>query len=204
MEAIMTDSTLALEDLRAIRRMVADTRRSTGRHWVYLLVWGVLGVVASVASQLLLAEGREAGIPVVWAVYFAVASLISAWFGTRERDRTRTTTFAGRVLSVAWAAIAATIAALCFAAFALDALPPTIIPGAVALLLATGLCVMGAVLEFRPLYGAAVLWWIGALAMMARPHEAFVIQAVVLLLGYLLPAALLRREVARDDGTIAD
>ncbi len=79
------------------------------------------------------------------------------------------------------------------------AVHPAAIPGAIALVLASGLCIMGVVLEFRPLYAAAALWWVGGLVMMAHPQEAFAVEVVMLLLGYLLPAALLWRATARDD-----
>ena len=66
-------------------------------------------------------------------------------------------------------------------------------------LVAAGLCVMGALLELGMLYVAAVLWWVGGFVMLLRPREAFAVQTALLVLGYLAPAELLRRQLVADD-----
>src|SRR5689334_51863 len=121
------------------------------------MIWGVLGVGASAASQAVLNAGAEERLTLVWAAFLIVGLAATAMFSRREQGRTRTRTFAERVLSATWVAIAITLVAFCAGALVLGAMPAAAIPGAVAFLLATGLSVMGAVLEFRLLYGAAAL-----------------------------------------------
>jgi uncharacterized membrane protein len=195
----MPDDAVSLDELRTIRRMIAGTRRSTVRHWVYLLVWGVLGVVASVASQLLVETSHERQLWLVWTLYVVLGAAASALFGRRERERTRVLTFVGRTLSVTWIAIGVTIALVSVWTLVFETLPPLLLPGVIALLLAIGLCVMGALLEFRGLFFAAVLWWVGGLVMLLRPRDAYAVQTALLILGYLLPAEILRRQLADDD-----
>jgi hypothetical protein len=196
--APMSDATPALDELRAIRRMIADTRRSTGQHWAYLVIWGVLGVVASLVSDVLLRHGRVSALWSVWGAYVLVGAAAARLFGDRERERARGRTFASRVLGATWTAIGITSVLVCLAA-GTGSLPPQSIPGVVALLVATGLCAMGALLEFPLLYGAATLWWAGGALMLLRPTEAFTVEAGLFFLGYLLPASLLRRGLTRDD-----
>jgi len=167
---------------------------------MYLFVWGVPGVVASVTSQLLLGTSHAPQIGLVWALYVVVGAAASLILGRREQELTRVLTFAGRVLSATWIAIGVTLALLvCTSVFVPGALPPRFLPGVIAFLLAIGLYVMGVLLEFRGLYAAATLWWAGGLVMVFWPNEAYVVHAALLVVGYLLPAEMLRRQLTDDD-----
>ncbi len=190
-----TDGVPALEELRAIRRMIAETRRSAERHWIGLVIWGVPGLIACLISNYFLATGRAELIGTAWLGFLVTGLLLTIAYSLRERGRARVVTVAARILDVTWAAVLMTLLTIVGS----GAVEPLHVPGVIALVLASGLCVMGAVLEFRPLYAAAVLWWVGGIAMTARPGEAFLIEAALLVLGYLFPAALLWRATARDD-----
>ena len=194
----MSDDVASLEELRAIRSMIAETRRSTGRDWVYLVVWGALGVVASLISQMIVGTTHEQGLWLVWAVYGIAGNIVSSLFARHEERQTRIRTFASRALSTTWTAIGVTVAVIWIVAI-YGPLPAVLIPGLVALLIAIGVSVMGVLLEFTPLYAAAVLWWVGGLVMLLRPDEAFALLTGLLVLGYLAPAVLLRSQLAADD-----
>lgn len=195
----MTDSIPDLDELRAIRRMVAETRRSAERHWMSLAIWGVAALVASLLSHYMILTAREQLIGHVWFGFWIVGSALAFLYGLRERRQTRIVTVAARTLDAAWTAILITMLLLVTS----GAVASHQIPGAIALVLASGLWIMGGVLEFKPLYWSAALWWFGGLLMMGNPRQAFAIEVVLLLLGYLLPAALLRRAMAEDDALAA-
>jgi hypothetical protein len=77
-------------------------------------------------------------------------------------------------------------------AVALSLLPPVALV-VLPLLAGAGCFVTAAMLQERLLYAAAALWWIGGLAMMARPGLTFAILALLFGFGYLLPAYLMKR-----------
>jgi hypothetical protein len=198
MEAAMLDDATTLDQLGAIRAMINDTRRSTAEHWSYLLTWGVLGVIAAMASQLLLDSSHEMMIWLVWSGYWLLASVISGLVARRSERRTRTRTFVDRLLRATWQAVGIMIGLLWFATL-IGAVPVMHMPAMIVWTAAVGLCVMAAALEFPILYAAAGLWWIGGVYALLRPRQAFAVVAVLLVLGYLVPAAMLRRQVAKDD-----
>jgi hypothetical protein len=196
----MLDDATALDQLSAIRAMINDTRRSAAHHWMYLLIWGGLGVVAALASHVLLHTPHDAAIWLVWLAYSLVGSVVSSAFGLRAERRARTRTFIDRIMSAVWNAIGITIILLWLAAL-IGALPVQFLPAMIVLVAASGLCVMGAVLEFWMLYAAAGLWWAGGVYTLFHPMESFLVVAVLIVLGYLVPAAMLRRQVATDDAS---
>ena len=194
----MLDEATAAEQLSAIRAMIADTRRSATDHWTYLLIWGVLGVIAALVSELLRDTPYDAAVWLVWAGYWLVAAALSHLFGRRAERRAGARTFIGRILSAAWNAVGTTIGAL-WVATLIGILPMGVMPAMIAWTIAGALLVMAAALEFPALSAAAGLWWAGGAYTLFRPQQTFVVFAVLIVLGYLVPAALLRRQVAADD-----
>lgn len=194
----MLDEATALDQLSAIRAMINDTRRSAAHHWIHLMVWGVLGVIAAIASQLLLDTAHGAAIWLVWCTYWIVGSSLSTLIGVRTERRTRTRTFIDRIMSATWNAVSVTILLLLLAA-SIGALPVQFLPAMIVLVAAAGLCINGALLEFWMLYAAAGLWWAGGVYTLFYPAQAFLVVAVLIVLGYLAPAVMLRRQVAADD-----
>jgi hypothetical protein len=194
----MLDEATAVDQLSAIRAMIADTRRSATDHWAHLLIWGALGMVAAIASELLRDTAHDAAIWLVWSGYWLAASVLSYLFGRRVERRAGARTFIGRILAAVWNAVGATIGAL-WVATLVGILPLLVLPGMIAWTVAGGLFVMAAALEFPALSVAAGLWWVGGAYALFRPHQTFVVFAVLIVLGYLVPAVLLRRQVAADD-----
>jgi len=66
-----------------------------------------------------------------------------------------------------------------------------------------GVFITGALFEERVLYAAGLLWWCGALVVLAAPQHVYLIEAALLLFGYLLPAYLIRNRAARDGHSAA-
>ena len=194
----MFDEATAVSQLSAIRAMIADTRRSATDHWTYLMIWGGLGVVAAAVSHLLLGGPHAAAIWLVWSAYWVVGSVLSNRFGRRAERRTGTRTFIGRILGATWNAGGVTIG-LVWLAVLTGTLPVACMPAMILWVAAGGLCVMAAALEFPALFAAAGLWWIGGVYTLFRPQQTFLAFAVLVVVGFLAPAALLRRRVAADD-----
>jgi hypothetical protein len=191
----MSEHDQALEDLRLIRRMIDDTRQTAGQLWVYLSIWGGLGIVASIVSHWLVLLARYEQISSVWGLYVLVGGVLSFAFARRIGRQERVLSFVDRSLAMTWIAIGITIVLLMVASLALGAAAS--VPPFVAFLLGAGLFISGALIEWRPLYAAAVIWWVGGLVMLMRPHEVFLIETVLLLGGYLVPAYILSRQPDR-------
>jgi hypothetical protein len=64
----------AMEDLRVVRRMIDETRSNVGRTWFVFALFGVLGVIASFVSHVLVSR-TPALVWIPWAA-FAVLGLI--------------------------------------------------------------------------------------------------------------------------------
>ena len=188
----MDTQTEATEHLRVIRRMMEQTRRrGTEDNWIPFVIWGVGGLLAALVSQLLADWGRWDLVYIPWNVYWPAGILISVLVGRGGRHSYQAGGFIARAIFMTWTAVGITMLLVSFAV-AVSLLPPVAL-AILASLAGVGCFVTGAMLQERLLYSAAVLWWVGSLAMMARPSLTFAILALLFAFGYLLPAYLMRR-----------
>jgi hypothetical protein len=182
----------ATEHLRAIRRMMEQTRqRGTEDNWIPFVIWGIGGLLASLASQVLTDRGRWDLVYIPWNVYWPAGLLLSVWLGRGRRHSFQAGGFIARAILMTWTAVGITML-LVSLAVALSLLPPVAL-GVLPLLAGAGCFVTAAMLQERLLYAAGALWWIGGLAMMARPGLTFAMLALLFGFGYLLPAYLMKR-----------
>lgn len=200
----MNEQAQASEDLRIIRQMIEQTRRSTGQHWTEFFIWGFFGILASLASHVLMVMERYEDIGIPWILYMPICLVLTLLVEWRKTHRTRIRTFVGRAIGLTWTAITVTILLVWFASGVLGAVPLMFTGGMIALLIGAGVFSTGAMTESRPLYLAAALWWAGGIFMMIRPREMFLIEIVLLLFGMLLPGYLLRRQFMQGEVSDAE
>ena len=190
----MTDTASAVEEIRIIRRMIETSRRNTTSLRIPLLVYGGLGVVASLVSHALLSQGREQAIGFVWMAFLVLGLTASAFLLRRREKRGRIVSFVDRALAVLWIGVGISIVLVAITHAAREPSPAFV--AVIAYFIALALCASGKLMEWPPLYAAAGVWWAGGVVMWFRPHDVFLIEAVLMVVGYLLPAYLLG---GRDD-----
>ena len=187
------DQKQALEELRIIRQMMErTTRRWTGEGFAIWAVWGIGGIVAALASEVLVTTGRHFPIPILWNVYWIVGLVLTISFARRYRNAfgQRVTTFGGRVLAYVWIAVGVSLlATFCASTYmrSFATLPTTWIT-----MVGTGVYITGAVLQERIFSLAGVVWWFGAVAALFFPEHVYLIEAALMLFGFLLPAWIIR------------
>jgi len=197
------DQKQALEDLRIIRQMMErTTRRWTGEGFMIWAVWGVGGIVGSLASEVLVRTARPHLIPLVWNLYWFAGLLLTILFARRYRKAQgrRLISFGGRVIGFVWVAVGVSLLmTFCASTYlrSFAALPVTWIT-----IVGTGVYITGAILQERIFSFAGVVWWLGALAALFLPEYVYLIEAALMFFGYLLPAWIVRNRGA-DGGSSA-
>lgn len=192
----MKDRDTALEEIRVVREMIEATRQRLRGAWVPFLIFGVLGILACLTSQLLLAVDASSWIGLPWLAFLLLGVVaLRGW--SRRWSSSGRTPFVGRMLANLWRGVAMALLALWIAAAASGALNA----GQLGTMIVLGLGVFasGRLIDYAPLSWSAGLWWLGALVTAVRPDLLFVAQAVVIGLSYLLPAwGLYREEVGEE------
>jgi len=193
----MQETTSALDEIRIIRRMMGEARRSTEGLRIPLLTFGLLGVATSLASHALLSSGRSDLIGLAWLAFAVIGTATSLALLRRRSGRTRVVSFVDQTIGMLWIGVGVSVGIATTGFFAVGADGAVFPLAVIASIIALGLWVSAKLMDWSPLYAAAALWWAAAVLMLIRPAEAFLIEAGALAAGYLLPAYLLH---GRSDG----
>lgn len=179
--------------LRLIDEMLQQAKRSFSRMSFYFLLWGGLLLVATLAEYAM----NRAGLPngwLGWPILGTLGGIISAVHGSREGRKAGASTFTDRVFMWVWLAFTLTLVIVIISSVQVGQRPGPW----VSILTAMPTMISGGILRFRPLIIGGVLFWVfGLLALFQWPEHGALLFALALLLGYIVPGFLLKRQ---EDG----
>ena len=184
------NETHALEEIRIIRRMLADTRHRVARTgWLHHVLLGASGTLIGLGDWLLIVTGHV-GHPfmpaVVYWIVFSPLSMLANWYGARQGIAS----LAGRTIGTTWMAIGNAIFASAFAAW-LAGVPGSFESAVIAFLVAAALLITGFLIEVAWLYNIfGFLWFFGGFLMIYAPAWIDLIHAALFFISFLIPGYL--------------
>lgn len=190
------DANLAPEQsLKLIESMIGQAKRSFQRMSFYFLLWGILLILAMLATYFLRDADPATGKGAPWGVAGFAGGIISMVYGARQGRRERVTNAMDRLIGWLWASFVITM----FITIAVS-LSAHRDPGPMITLL-TGVptFMTGQFMRFRPLIIGGIIFWVAG-TVMHFTQDALaltVIYCAAMVLGYILPGLLLKR---KEDG----
>src|SRR5713226_46366 len=165
------------------------------------MIWGVEGVLASAASEILIDTGHPELTWIAWSSYWPICVPLTLYFARRElRGPRRPLTFISRAIGAVWMAMGAAflIAGL---AIVIVKVPEAAAAAIMMTIAGSGVFITGALIEGRIIYGSGMLWWCGALVALIWPHHFYLLETALMLFAYLLPGYILRLRAIRSEDT---
>lgn len=181
------------QSLKLIEDMIGQAKRSFSRMSFYFLLWGCLLLVATLTEYFVGAAGLSNGW-LGWPILGTLGGVVSAVHGAREGRKSGVSTFTDRVFMWIWSAFTLTLVIVIISSVAVDQRPGPWVS------IITGMptFITGGILRFRPLMAGGVLFWVfGLLALFVWPEHGALLFGLALLLGYIIPGILLKRQ---EDG----
>ncbi|UFH56638.1 hypothetical protein [Spirosoma sp. KNUC1025] len=183
------DPTMSAEDsLRIITSMIAQVKGNLKQNSFYFLLWGWVIALINMGVYLLLKF--EVAHPYrIWLITIP-AFILSIVYGYRQENRAGVTTHFDRLSAGIWISFSVTIAIVIAFGKAVN----WQIPALVLVIMAAPTLITGLLLRFTPLLvGGAAFWVGGILCFIIKGETQFLISAIVIIIGYLLPGYLLQK-----------
>lgn len=154
----------------------------------YFLLWGWVVMLANLGHFALERFTAYEYPFVVWLLTIP-AALISAWHGIRQKDKTTTRTHLSHLYGEIWIGVGIGIVLSLIFMSKLN-----FNHGAIIMIFAgIGTYMSGRMLKFRPLiFGAIALWLAAVLCFYLPETEQYLVGAIGILAGYLIPGYLLK------------
>jgi Flp pilus assembly protein TadB len=187
------------DSLGIIEQMIAAARnehREKGDGW---LLWGWLLLGASIASVALIELDLRGYISWVWTGMLVVGLLINFVLQLVCKKDERVTTYAAELLRKLSAGFFISLIVMVAASFLIGRHEPRAtgyVFGYFYILYAFWMFIHGSAIRFRPLIFGAVVNWAAALLIfwLHNFYHTMIISSVAILLGYLIPGYMLRRQ----------
>ena len=183
-----SENLTAQQSLDLITNMIKQTQSNLRQNSVYFLLWGWVIAICNLGMYVL-SNFTDFERP-----YFIWLATIPAWIitiiiGSKQSKSSTVTTHLDNINMWLWIALAISIF-------------PSILFGSkigwminAVVLMPVGLCtfVSGILLRFKPLiFGGIVIWIAGALCYWVAPIDQYLVGALAMILGYLVPGYMLR------------
>jgi hypothetical protein len=191
MSEFMEDKNISPEDsLLIIQSMIDKAKNTVADNSFYFLLWGWIVFAACIGQFILKVVFQSPYHPIVWSICI-IAVVFSILHGVKEGRRTRVRTYVDESLDYLWISITITYVLI---GFAFARIGWQNCYTFYILLYAMGTYVTGRVLKFPPLVWGAIGAWLLAIASYFAPFDYnILICAVAILVSYIIPGHLLRR-----------
>ncbi len=183
-----TENLTAQQSLDLISTMIKQTQSNLTQNSIYFLLWGWVIAICNLGMYLLM---RFTDFQYPYAIWLLTipAWIITIIIGSKQSKSSMIKTHLDSINMWLWIALGISIC-------------PTIFFGAkigwminAVVLMPVGLCtfVSGILLRFKPLiFGGIIIWIAGALCYLVAPIDQYLVGALAMILGYLVPGYMLR------------
>lgn len=178
------------ESLALITEMIGQAKRNVAKGGsFYFLLWGWVVMICNLGHYLLWKFDLFEAPYIVWVLTIP-AGIVSMIYGMRQSKESKVTSHLDNLYSMIWLAVF--VGVLIMLAF-MDNINYNI--NAVILSFAgIGTFISGIALRFRPLVlGGIALWIASIIAFNLEPMDQYIVAAVGIFAGYLIPGYLLRK-----------
>ncbi|MEP3389834.1 MAG: hypothetical protein ABJO02_16710 [Reichenbachiella sp.] len=177
------------ESLKIINEMIAEAKNNYEQSGsFYFLLWGWVVMIANL-GHFILDKYTSFEYPFIFWALTIPAGIAAAWYSSKQKKEAQTTTHLSRLYGEVWAALGV---CLILSLFFMSKINYN--HSAVILMLAgVGTYLSGRMLKFRPLVFGAIALWTSAIVCFNLPMtDQYLVGAIGILLGYLIPGYLLK------------
>lgn len=178
------------ESLKIISKAINQTKENIKEQSFYYIMWGWLISIASFTNYLLLLLTDIKKSYITWLILMPIGWIISIVYSKKREKNMKYETQLDTFLKNLWIVIGVSFIGVIYISYTLK-----INPTPFTLLLAgIGTLVSGLTMKFKPLsIGGIILLFFSIISLFVGNYETLLINGIAIILGYLIPAYLLKK-----------
>ncbi len=187
------------EEIKIIHQMIEKTKSDTAESGAELIMWGWLALAACVCLYTLVFLGLPHLAWLPWAVLMPIGAIVQIVKEIKQRKRIRVSTYTDHAISSLWLACSISIFMVAFLAAPLGAVTYEFLTPAISIIIGIAIFTSGQIVEWKLMKICGLVWWSSAVIMMLiHWHLHTGVFAISIILGYLVPGYILRRNYLRN------
>ncbi len=179
------------DSLILITQMINQTKQNYQKSSFYFLLWGWVVIIGDLGHYYLMEFTNYPYPYAIWLISVP-AWIACAVYGTRQSKQVTVKTHIDSLYSFIWISFIFPILVIIFGGTVIG---PYYITGSIMLLAGYAVIITGKLLKFKPtIYGGIVLWITALLALYFHDSTQYLIGAIGVALGYLVPGYMLKNK----------
>lgn len=177
------------ESLDIISKAIGQTKENLKDQSFYFILWGWIVFFASLLNYYLLEFTDYSRPYVAWMILIPIGWIVTFIYSTRREKTQKYETYLDGFLRNLWLVLMVAFILAVFTSVYMGVDPSTL----TLLLAGVGTIVSGLSMKFRPLVIGGVLLWVFTIAtLFVDDGQKLILNSVAVLLGYLVPAYILK------------
>ena len=184
----------AQEEIRLIKEMVEKTRRSTSGSGFYLILWGILVIIAVAVMYLLVYLKQYNLIWIDWFLLMGLGVIITNIISHKAEKEMNYKTYAEENMKHLWFSCGVAFILTGFVFPIAGVYSTDVISILIATIAGVAVFVTGGIYEWNFLKWSGAVWWLSAVMMVfIHPHYRALLFIPATFFGYLLPGIIINR-----------
>ena len=181
----------ALESLKLIQEMITVTKKRIDKESFLVLFWGYFAITGYLMGYVWVQLDKYFFMGLTWGLLTIIGIIVSLIYIRTKTKKERIKTYVDDCLKYTWMGYGITVAI--FMVFLIKFQDFTLINPIGLLLAGLPTFITGGVIKFKPLMiGGIVFWLFGILAFFITSDWQYLICALAIVLGYLIPGYMLK------------
>jgi hypothetical protein len=179
------------ESLELIERFIRRNKEDFRDQSFYFLLWGWLVAICCLVYFFLMQYSSLTNAWIVWPVTMSLGVIGTLWYVYTYERKKEVETHSDGFLKHLWMVVGFSFIPMIF----LNVIQKDSPVGYIMLLAAIGTMITGLTIRFKPLIWGGVVFFLAAIvAPFITPLNGLILNAVALILGYIIPATLLKKK----------
>ena len=192
------DEKTALEELKFIRNIIEETRKSVIYNGKDYIFWGVLVIVGMLSTYIFHVTRLHFNSIWIWAVLIPVGWFFSI-FNRRRMKEKHPATYSGKLIGYVWGGAGVAMTIIGFVGPMFGTINGMAIPPLACIIMGSAYFVTGKIVESKWLSNLSFGWWIGGIVLFyVTTIESFLIMSFLMLFFQTIPGIIIYRKYKQD------
>ena len=179
------------ESLQLIQEMIKSTKRRMDKESFLVLLWGYLATAGYLLGYIWMQFDKFAYIGYSWFILSGSGTIVSLIYLRTKSKKDRVKTYIDDCMKFTWLGYGITIGV--FLIFLIKIQLYTLINPIGLILIGLPTFITGGVIKYKPLVLGGIIFWIfGALAFIITSDLQYILCAMAIVCGYLIPGYMLK------------
>ena len=197
----MEDEKKALDELLFIKKVIEDSKKIAADNGMGYIVWGFLIMIGQIGGYIRYKYNLDFDYILAWIIIIAIGWTFSYFMYYRRKDKNKVHTFAGKILGGLWFYTGVSMTIAGFVGYYSHSVPGESLAAVLCTILGGAYYLVAIISDLKWMKFFGVFWWLGGILLFfIKTYDLFLVMALLMLFGQIIPGLVLYYKFKRQQG----